>query len=181
MRTKSQYGKCPHMPNWVGFGVTKPSHIASCVELLRALSSVSKGQGCPDAALSRRSAPPLLTHILGGPVSALHSFSTTSLFQFHSLARALFAHSRCYHLGSLSQSVRNRRHDDAPSQDHSRIRAAIALSREPHSAPRSEHVAVAHLIRRVELVRAFLHLEVVGARLDKHRRVGRCHVIMAVT
>ena len=27
MRTKSQYGKCPHMPNWVGFGVTKPSNI----------------------------------------------------------------------------------------------------------------------------------------------------------
>ena len=27
MRTKSQYGKCPHMPNWVGFGVTKPTYI----------------------------------------------------------------------------------------------------------------------------------------------------------
>jgi hypothetical protein len=30
MRTDSQYGKCPHMPNWVGFGVTKPTYIELC-------------------------------------------------------------------------------------------------------------------------------------------------------
>ena len=35
MRTDSQYGKCPHMPNWVGFGVTKPSNILVTARLRR--------------------------------------------------------------------------------------------------------------------------------------------------
>ena len=55
MRTDSQYGKCPHMPNWVGFGVTKRTDITVTVSpnILRSYCQLSLLKG-PGSARAKR-------------------------------------------------------------------------------------------------------------------------------